>query len=149
MAIWVQRLPAALALGAGEGAAQDHLIASDQGSTVTITEASFNNIMSTLEELKAAVGSREKADGWEDTSEEKWKVKFGGRVMADYVTFANQDPGYGGANTAQNYLEARRARFRAEGDGYGVYFWQIELDFAADDDSSAQYNAGGPGLRPQ
>lgn len=47
--------------------------------------------------------------------EEDWEMSWGGRVMMDYVTWADQDPRYGGAKTGKNYLEIRRARFRAEG----------------------------------
>jgi len=110
--------------------------------TVTVSEASFANLMNRLEALEASLDT-DGDDGWEDAHGEKWQITWGGRVMVDYVNWAAQDAGYGGANIGRNYLEMRRARFRAEGNGYGIYFWQIELDFAADDDSSAQYDAGG------
>jgi len=129
-----------------EGKSQDPYMAGDYGPTVTISEASFHNMMTRLEALEASMADDATEDVWEDTSQEKWKVSWGGRVMVDYVNWADQDLGYGGANAGQNYIEMRRARFRADGEGYGIYFWQIELDFAADDDSNAQYNAGGPGL---
>ena len=135
-----------LALMLSEVKSQDHFSVGDYGPTVTISEASLNNMMTRLEALEASMGEEGQEDGWEDVSQEKWKVTWGGRVMLDCVNWADQDPGYGGANAGQNYLEMRRARFRADGEGYGIYFWQIELDFAADDDSSAEYNAGGPGL---
>ena len=118
----------------------------DMPNTVTISEASYTDIMNRLAALEAALGEDvKKDDGWKDMSQEKWTVKWGGRLMMDYVTWANQDSGYG-PGPAQNYIELRRARFRAEGEGYGVYYWQVEVDFAADDDSSTFYNAGPPGL---
>jgi len=123
--------------------AQDYYAMGDV-PMVTVSEASFANLMNRLETLEFSIGP-EGADGWEDTHGDKWDVRWGGRVMVDYVNWAAQDAGYGDGN-GQNYLEMRRARFRAEGEGYGIYFWQIELDFAADDDSSAQYDAGGGAL---
>ncbi|MBC8874329.1 MAG: hypothetical protein H8E44_33255, partial [Planctomycetes bacterium] len=119
-----------LALTVSEGKSQDHFSVGDYGRTVTISEASLNNMMTRLEALEASIADNAEEGGWEDVSQEKWKVKWGGRVMLDSVNWVGQDPGYGGTNRGQNYLEMRRARFRAEGEGYGIYFWQMELDFA-------------------
>lgn len=124
--------------------AQEHGT-TDAAATVMISEAAFDDLLDRVDTLEATVGERVDADT-EKTKENNWEVSWGGRVMVDYVTWADQDAGYGGAKTGQNYLEMRRARFRAEGEGFEGYFWKLQLDFAADDDSSAQHNAGSAGL---
>lgn len=118
-------------------------------ATLMISEAAFDDLLKRVDSLETTVdGSvhRQVDVEQEQPEETNWETSWGGRVMIDYVTWADQDAGYGGGKTGRNYLELRRARFCAKGEGFGHYFWKIELDFAADDDSSAQYNAGSPGL---
>ena len=94
----------------------------------------LDSIMQRLEALEAKADDKKKEapkeDEWKDVSAEKWTFKFGGRALADYVMFADQDAG----NQARfgdldNYFEWRRLRLRAEGEGYGVYFYRVELEF--------------------
>lgn len=102
--------------------------------TVTLPSAQLDAIMQRLEALEAQkVSGKQKsseADEWQDVSAEKWTIKLGGRALADYVMFADQDAG----NQARfgdidNYFEWRRLRLKADGEGYGVYFYKLELEF--------------------
>jgi phosphate-selective porin OprO/OprP len=114
--------------------AQDYLETSASAGTVTISTTSLDSIMKRLEALEAKEGDptkgEKKEDEWKDVSAEKWTVKFGGRAMADFVTFADQDAG----NQARfgdidNYTEWRRFRLQSDGEGYGVYFYRAQLEF--------------------
>jgi phosphate-selective porin OprO/OprP len=67
-----------------------------------------------------------KADeGWIDLSGEKWNVKLGGHVQMDYVLWPYHAPPI----PAQNYFEFRRLRLLADGVGYGVYDFRLQMDF--------------------
>jgi phosphate-selective porin OprO and OprP len=69
--------------------------------------------------------------GWTDMSVDKWTVKLGGHMQADLIQWANTDPAIV-ANplgaTARDYFEFRRLRLLADGTGYGVYDFRIQLD---------------------
>ncbi len=62
-------------------------------------------------------------DGWIDVSSEKWTVKLGGHVQTDYITWADHTA----TIPAQNYFEFRRLRLVAEGTGYGVYDFRLQM----------------------
>ena len=64
------------------------------------------------------------ADDWVDLSQEKWTVKLGGHVQADYVLWANASPSIVGDD---NYFEFRRLRLVADGVGYGVYDFRLQM----------------------
>lgn len=63
------------------------------------------------------------ADGKSDISA-KWTVKLGGHVQMDYINWAQADPAI--PNT-QDYFEFRRLRLVAEGSGYGVYDFRLQM----------------------
>ena len=63
-------------------------------------------------------------DGWTDVSSEKWTVKLGGHVQMDYINWAHADSAI--PNT-QDYFEFRRLRLVAEGTGYGVYDFRLQM----------------------
>src|SRR5699024_1365443 len=63
-------------------------------------------------------------DGWQDLSNEKWSVKLGGHIQLDFIQWADADP----AIPAKNYVEFRRLRLLADGTGYGVYDFRIQID---------------------
>ena len=75
-----------------------------------------------MSDAKAA--SKDKAEEWQDVSGEKWDVKLGGHVQADFITWANASPSIQGD---QNYFEFRRLRLVADGKGYGVYDFRLQL----------------------
>lgn len=81
-------------------------------------------------EAEVEVEAEAEESGWTNVSGETWKSKFGGRIMGDYVTWANQDSGYlDRFGDFQNYMEFRRMRMFLSGAGYGVYIYKLELDF--------------------
>jgi phosphate-selective porin OprO/OprP len=63
--------------------------------------------------------------------EQKWTLKYGGAVQADYINWAQTDiPGF----FAQDYFEFRRLRFHTEGTGYGVYDFRFQLELEPEND---------------
>jgi phosphate-selective porin OprO and OprP len=114
----------------------------DENSAVTVSEVSYRDMLTRLEALEASL-SEEKAkkdDGWKDTSAEKWVIKHSGRVHMDYVNYAAQNPGSvavalgapnGLANgDANDFVSFRRLYYGIEGEGYGIYDFKFEVDFA-------------------
>lgn len=63
-------------------------------------------------------------DGWIDVSDEKWTVKLGGHVQTDYINWAQADDSIVGA---QDYFEFRRLRLVADGTGYGVCDFRLQM----------------------
>jgi phosphate-selective porin OprO/OprP len=61
---------------------------------------------------------------WIDMSGEKWNVKLGGHMQLDNINWADTDPQV----PAFNYVEFRRLRLLADGVGYGVYDFRIQMD---------------------
>ena len=59
-----------------------------------------------------------------DVSSEKWTVKMGGHVQMDYINWAQADPAIPNTN---DYFEFRRLRLVAEGTGYGVYDFRLQM----------------------
>lgn len=75
-------------------------------------------------EKKEGAGAQKPPEDWLDLSTEKWDVKLGGHVQMDFVTWANADPAIQGD---QNYFEFRRLRLAADGKGYGVYDFRLQM----------------------
>ena len=97
------------------------------------TPAEFESLTRRLEALEKGAkgagdkktGDGKKSDGgWKDLSGEKWTVKLGGHVQADFVEWADADPPI----PSQNYFEFRRLRLLADGAGFGVYDFRIQMD---------------------
>jgi phosphate-selective porin OprO and OprP len=63
-------------------------------------------------------------DGWVDFSTERWNVRLGGHVQMDYVLWATASPEIVGD---ENYVQFRRLRLLAEGTGYGVYDFRLQM----------------------
>src|SRR5690606_21919011 len=63
-------------------------------------------------------------DGWIDLSTEKWTVKLAGHVQMDYINWADADPAI--PNT-RDYFEFRRLRLNADGTGYGVFDFRLQM----------------------
>ena len=74
----------------------------------------------------AAAKDKEKkpADGWTDLSAEKWTVKLGGHVQMDYIHWPYADPPV----PPSNYFEFRRLRLVADGTGYGLFDFRLQID---------------------
>jgi phosphate-selective porin OprO/OprP len=101
--------------------------------------AATMNFEARITALEAVLADEKKEEiQWKDVSGEKWTVKLGGRILGDYVMFAHQDA----ANLAaigdqQNYFEIRSLRIQAEGTGYGVYDYKLQLDFEPENEEEA------------
>jgi phosphate-selective porin OprO/OprP len=63
-------------------------------------------------------------DEWIDLSGEKWNVKLGGHMQLDTINWADASPQI----PEFNYVEFRRLRLMADGVGYGVYDFRIQID---------------------
>ena len=59
-----------------------------------------------------------------DVPSKKWDVKMGGHVQMDYINWAQADPAI--PNT-QDYFEFRRLRLVADGKGYEVYDFRLQM----------------------
>ena len=97
------------------------------------TSSEFHSVLRRLEVLEQEKNkpapkddkkAKSDADVWTDLSNDKWSVKLGGHVQLDYIQWANADPPIPG----QNYFEFRRLRLMADGTGYGVYDFRIQMD---------------------
>jgi phosphate-selective porin OprO/OprP len=75
-----------------------------------------------------------------DTTAETWKtvkdtrITWGGRIFGDWVNWMN-DSQLGGQ---PNYVEFRQLRLFAAGEGYGVYDYMLEFDFAPENSVDAE-----------
>jgi len=125
-ALWTEKTPAWASAGVSPG--------SEAGQWPPARLASFENAYAGLDArlsaLEAANSANHAKAGWIDTSTEKFTVKVGGRIEADYVTFAHQDAASRAAfGDIPNYFEFRRLRLYASGKGYGVYDYKFQVDF--------------------
>lgn len=78
------------------------------------------------EKSDAAKGDKNADEGWIDLSVDKWNIRMGGHVQADLVLWADRDPAIT-SPLARNYFEFRRLRLFAEGTGYGVYDFRLQM----------------------
>lgn len=62
---------------------------------------------------------------WVDLSSDKWKVKLGGHMQLDSINWADADDP---PVPAFNYIEFRRLRLMADGVGYGVLDFRLQID---------------------
>ena len=90
-----------------------------------------------IEQVREAV---EQTEIGVDVTDEDWitvrgggrRITWGGRLETDTVNWAN-DQDFSGQS---NYVEFRRLRLMAAGDGYGIYDYQLELEFAPEADDN-------------
>jgi phosphate-selective porin OprO/OprP len=82
--------------------------------------------------------------GWIDVSGEKWTVKLGGHVQTDYITWAQASPAVTGD---QNYFEFRRLRLVADGTGYGVFDFRLQMTLEPETVGESGGAATSPGVK--
>jgi phosphate-selective porin OprO/OprP len=78
-------------------------------------------------ETKKADEEKKKKDAeadWLDLSTDKWTVKLGGHVQLDYINWATTDDAIVGAS---DYFAYRRLRLVADGTGYGVFDFRLQM----------------------
>jgi phosphate-selective porin OprO and OprP len=63
-------------------------------------------------------------DAWQDMSTDKWTVKLGGHVQLDYINWLTASDSITGD---QDYFEFRRLRLVADGTGYGVFDFRLQM----------------------
>ncbi len=132
-----------LALMATEGRAQDPYMALDHGPTVTLTEASYHNIMSRLEALETTYQEGDGSGGWEEVDIiSKPTMKVSGRLHLDHWGFPNDSELANFLDTADpaaspsDMIGFRRLRFGFKGNINETMIYKIEMDFAAARDGS-------------
>lgn len=90
-------------------------------------------LLKRVETLEEASAQEIEPDGkiiepeWMDLSGEKWTVKLGGHCQMDQILWPYKDPDIT-SPLAKNYFEFRRLRLMADGIGYGVYDFRIQMD---------------------
>lgn len=101
-----------------------------QTQTVSTLNAEMAALRNRLDKLEQQAEAESEESSWKNVSGEKWKSKFGGRIMGDYVMWADQDTGYlDRFGDFDNYMEFRRIRMFMSGEGYGVYIYKLQFDF--------------------
>ena len=76
------------------------------------------------EEKKKKEAESRKAEDWQDLSNEKWNVRLGGHIQMDEILWPSASDSIVGT---QNYFEFRRLRLVADGQGYGVYDFRLQM----------------------
>jgi len=99
---------------------------SQSSADASYPSATLDQILHRLDALEqsAAQPAPRRQDDWFTLSREKWTVKLGGHVQMDYINWANADPAIVGA---RDYFEFRRLRLVAEGTGYGVFDFRLQM----------------------
>ncbi len=82
-----------------------------------IEQKGFDAVLQRLDKLEKAA-----AQPKEDPN--RWTVKLGGHVQLDYINWANADAAI---PDAQDYFEFRRLRLVADGTGYGVFDFRLQM----------------------
>lgn len=73
---------------------------------------------------KATMGGKGPDDGWLDLSTETWNIRMGGHVQIDYINWLNASPSI---EDDSDYVELRRLRLVADGTGYGIFDFRLQL----------------------
>ena len=84
----------------------------------------------TADEVKKKSESHKALNGWSERSKEKWTVKLGGHVQIDSINWADASPSIVAVPPIpgpENYVSFRRLRLVADGTGYGVYDFRLQM----------------------
>lgn len=99
---------------------------------------------------KKAEADKKPEETWVDMSTDKWTVKLGGHVQTDYITWAHADPAIVAGAPApgpKNYFEFRRLRLSADGTGYGVYDFRLQMTLEPEAASDAPGAVSNPTVK--
>jgi len=98
------------------------------GEPIVLSPADFATASSAAPSQASSAPEKKRAspadDGWQDLSQEKWTVKLGGHVQLDYVNWAKASPTI---PNPQDYVEFRRLRLVADGTGYGLFDFRLQM----------------------
>jgi len=108
----------------------------------TLEKAEKKRIDSEAKKADEEKKKKEAEADWLDLSTDKWTVKLGGHVQLDYINWATADDAIVGA---KDYFAYRRLRLVADGTGYGVFDFRLQMTL--EPGSSADIPAG-TGLSP-
>lgn len=141
LAVPFARAQAPLPLVDPEASSEPAPAADDSSQVVTTSASELASILRRLETLeqnaaKASaatqpVADKKAADGWIDVSSEKWTVKLGGHVQLDFIHWAGSSrppPVPNPQGFGRDYFEFRRLRLLADGTGYGVFDFRLQID---------------------
>jgi phosphate-selective porin OprO/OprP len=109
-----------------EGPYADYFNAPSDADRLSAMEKKFKDLE---KQVKANAPKKPQPGEWEDLSQEKWNVKMGGHVQMDYINWAQASPQIQGDD---NYFEFRRLRLTADGTGYGVYDFRLQMTLEPD-----------------
>jgi phosphate-selective porin OprO/OprP len=103
--------------------------ANDSEQRLADLEKKFEDLLKKTEQEKAKKPATVKEElkpeeVWTDLSSEKWTVKLGGHVQLDYINWATASDSI---PDTQDYFEFRRLRLVADGTGYGVYDFRLQM----------------------
>ena len=84
----------------------------------------FRQRLQALEKAQAAKSSEKPKDTEAADTDNKWTVKLGGHIQADYGMWAKADPAINGA---ENYFSFRRLRLVADGTGYKQFDFRLQM----------------------
>ena len=102
----------------------DQLEQADKKRTETDQKKKADEANKKDEEKKKKEADSRKAEDWQDLSADKWNVKLGGHIQMEEILWPSASDSIQGA---QNYFEFRRLRLVADGQGYGVYDFRLQM----------------------
>lgn len=100
-------------------------------------EANNDDLAQRVAELEKALGdlqAKEQAAAKKAAS--KMSVNVGGRIFLDSVFFGQSDGSIARFTDAQDTTHLRAARLRASGEGFDVFTYEVEADFAGETDTN-------------
>ena len=116
---------------------------SEATSDANAASPDYETLLKRIEELEAGEAKRkesdakkkadeekkkkqetDKADDWIDMSGDKWNVKLGGHVQLEYINWVDADEAI---PDTRDYVQFRRLRLVADGTGYGVYDFRLQM----------------------
>lgn len=89
-------------------------------------------------------GSDKGGGKWVDLSSEKWNVRMGGHVQLDYINWPRSDPDIIGES---DYFEFRRIRLTADGAGYGVFDFRLQMTLEPENATEVTPNVLQPSVK--
>lgn len=116
---------AVIAAGNSEGAAAELPAPSESAERLRNRDQNheMDDVLTRLDKLEKGAAKPK-----EDPN--KWTVKLGGHVQMDYINWANADSSItdtASAPGARDYFEFRRMRLAADGKGYGVFDYRLQM----------------------
>lgn len=113
-----------------------YIVGSQAGPSASGSQDELAQRVAELEKALADIKAKEAAAAKKNA--EKFSVNVGGRVFLDAVSFGQGAGSRATFGDAQDTVQFRTARLGAFGEGFDVFNYRIEVDFAARDSSDEQ-----------